>query len=71
MTLSKKEKAAILVSQAITIYSIKMQNNEIPEHQSLIDFVLQSLPMDFRPELSAELIDDVFTFILEQHISFP
>ena len=66
MALSKKEKVIIFVSQAIITYSAKMQNNEIPEHQSMIDFVLQNLPDDFKAELSAQLIDDVFTFILEQ-----
>lgn len=67
MALSKKEKTIIFVSQAIITYSAKMQNNEIPEHQSMIDFILQSIPNDFRQELSVELIDDVFAFILEQH----
>ena len=67
MALSKKEKTIIFVSQAIFTYSAKMQNNEIPEHQSMIDFILQSIPNDFRQELSVELIDDVFAFILEQH----
>ena len=67
MALSKKEKTIIFVSHAIITYSAKMQNNEIPEHQSMIDFILQSIPNDFRQELSVELIDDVFAFILEQH----
>lgn len=68
MPLTRKEKAVILVSQAIMSYSMKMQDEKIPEHQSVIDFVLKSFPDDFKPELSAELIDDVFAFVLEKQL---
>ena len=68
MALSKKEKTAIIISNAITLYSLGMQDEKISEYQSVIDFVLKNMPEEFRTDLSMELIDDVFTFISEQHL---
>lgn len=68
MVLSKKEKTAIIISNAITLYSLRMQDEKISEYQSVIDFVLKNMPKEFRTDLSMELIDDVFTFISEQHL---
>ncbi|HKU32491.1 MAG TPA: hypothetical protein VJR22_01430 [Candidatus Nitrosotalea sp.] len=68
MVLSKKEKTAIIISNAITLYSLRMQDEKISEYQSVIDFVLKNMPEEFRTDLSMELIDDVFTFISEQHL---
>lgn len=68
MTLSKREKTAIAVSHTIILYSSRMQDGKIPEHQSIIDFVLKNIPQEFKSELSMELIDDVFTFMSEQRM---
>jgi len=68
MTLSKKEKTAIFISNAITLYSSKMQDEKAQEYQSVIDFILKNTPEEFRTDLSIELIDDVFAFISEQHM---
>lgn len=68
MTLSKKEKTAIIISNAITLYSLRMQDEKTSEYQSVIDFVLKNMSEEFRADLSMELIDDVFTFISEQHL---
>ena len=68
MALSKKEKTAIFISNAITQYSSKMQDEKDHEYQSVIDFILKNTPDEFRTDLSIELIDDVFTFISEQHM---
>jgi hypothetical protein len=63
MVLTDREKAVILISQAMALYSIRMQEGKIPERQSVIDFILKSIPQQYRSELSMELIDDVFTFV--------
>lgn len=63
MTLTNREKMGILISQAITMYSLKMQEGKIPEHQSVIDFIIKNMPKEYKPELSIELIDDVFLFV--------
>jgi hypothetical protein len=63
MTLTNREKMVILVSQAMTLYSIRMQDGKIDEHQSVIDFVLKNTPQEYKASLSIELIDDVFAFV--------
>ncbi|MGB6463392.1 MAG: hypothetical protein WBF38_04110 [Nitrosotalea sp.] len=63
MTLTNREKMTILISQAMTLYSIRMQDGKIDEHQSVIDFVLKNAPQEYRASLSIELIDDVFAFV--------
>jgi hypothetical protein len=63
MTLTNREKMAILISQGITLYSIRMQNGKIDKHQSVIDFVLKNTPQEYKTNLSIELIDDVFAFV--------
>jgi hypothetical protein len=68
MSLTNKEKTLILISQAISAYSLKMQEGKIPEHQSVIDFISKNMPKEFKPELSMELIDDVFSFVSTNHV---
>ena len=68
MTLTNKEKIQILVSQAISVYSSRMQEGKIPEHQSVIDFISKNIPNEYRADLSMELIDDVFSFISDYHM---
>ncbi len=63
MTLTKREKTLIAISQAITLYSIKMQEDKTSEYRSVIDFVLKNIPEEYRQELTMELIDDVFSFV--------
>ena len=63
MALTNREKLIILITNAITLYSKKMEEGKISQNQSIIDFVLQSLPDDAKSELSIELIDDVFAQI--------
>jgi len=68
MSISKREKTVIAISQAIILYSMRIQNGKIPEHQSVIDFILKNISPELKSELSMELIEDVFTFISEQHM---
>lgn len=64
MTLSKKEKALVIVSNAISVYSVYAKNPEtLPKGMSLIDFVLKCTPNDLRNEVTIELIDEVFDFV--------
>ncbi|MDE1861824.1 MAG: hypothetical protein KGI33_02805 [Thaumarchaeota archaeon] len=63
MTLTDKEKIYILISQAITFYSNRMREGNIPKNQSVIDFVLKAMPEQYRSKLSMDLIDDVMAFI--------
>ena len=68
MGLTNKEKTLVLISQAISAYSIGMHEGKIPDHQSVIDFILKNMPNEFRSELSMDLIDEVFSFISNNHM---
>ena len=68
MSLTNKEKMLILISQALSAYSVRMQEGKIQEHQSVIDFILKNMPKEFSSELSMDLIDDVFSFISNNHM---
>ena len=68
MTLSSKEKAVILVANAIAIYSISTENGSLPKNQSLFDFILKAIPKEIKPEISPELIDEVFVYVSNTHL---
>ena len=63
MPLTAREKAIISITNAITMYSQKMEDNSIPSNQSIIDFVLKSISNDLKPEISIELIDEIFSYV--------
>ena len=63
MSLTNREKLIVLITNAITLYSKKMEGRSVSQNQSIIDFVLKSIPSDLKSELSMELIDDVFSQI--------
>lgn len=65
MTLTEREKTIIIIANTIALYSQKLQEGNIPQNQSVIDFILKAMPEDRRTEVSIQLIDDIFSFISE------
>lgn len=64
MTLSDREKTLIVISNAVSVYSIYAKNPEtMPKNLNLIDFVLKSMPAELKKDLTADLIDEVFEFV--------
>lgn len=63
MPLTNREKLIVLITNAITLYSKKMEEGNTPQNQSMVDSVLKSIPDDLKSEMSMELIDDVFSQI--------
>lgn len=63
MPLSNREKLIVLITNAITLYSKKMEEGNISQNQSIVDFVLKSVPDDLKLEITMELIDDVFSHV--------
>jgi glyceraldehyde-3-phosphate dehydrogenase/erythrose-4-phosphate dehydrogenase len=71
MTLTSREKAIVVVSNAISVYSIYTKNPEmLPKGVSLIDFVLKSTPEHLKKEITMELIDEIFDFVSKTQGSF-
>ena len=61
--MSNREKIIVLITNAITLYSKKMEDGKISQNQSVIDFVYKYIPEDLKSEISMELIDDVLSQI--------
>jgi len=68
LVLTNREQIIISISNSITMYSQKLQDGTIPQNQSVIDFILKTIPENSKSELSIELIDDVFAFISSSHM---
>ena len=68
MTLTNREKMMIMITNTIALYSQRLRDGTLPANQSVVDFILKTIPEDSRSELSIELIDDVFSFISNSHM---
>lgn len=69
MALSSKEKAIALISNGIAAYSMYQANDSLPENYSMIDFILKAVPEEIKPEITAELIDEIFIYVSSAHSS--
>lgn len=69
MPLSNKEKTVAMISNAIAVYSLYQERDNLPENTSLVDFILKTVPEDIKSEISMELIDEVFEYVSGAHNS--
>lgn len=69
MVLTDKEKIVAVISNGIAVFSLLQEREELPENTTMYDFVLKVIPEDLKPELSAELIDEVFQYVTSAHSS--
>lgn len=69
MVLSNKEKAISLISNAIAVYSLYTEKKSLPENQSLIDFILKSIPKEIKSDISMDLIDEVFDYVSKTRVN--
>jgi hypothetical protein len=63
VVLTSREKTVIIVSHLVSLYSEKMDEGEIPQGQSVIDFIMKNIPQEYKSDISIDIIDDVFNFI--------
>jgi hypothetical protein len=64
MTLSNREKLLVVISNAISVYSMYTKDPQtMPKNITLIDFVLKATPKDLKEDLTMDLIDEVFAFV--------
>ena len=66
--LEKREKAIVAIANAITVYSIHNEQGKIPQNQSMIDFILKSVPEDLKSAVSIQLIDEIFEYVSGNHL---
>ena len=61
--LNGNEKAIAHIAGAISVLSIRQNNNTIPKNISIVDFILKTIPEDIKPIVTIDLIDNVFSYI--------
>jgi len=67
--LSEKERVIILIANAIAVYSLYQERNELPKNTSMVDFILKTIPENLKKQVSIELIDETFEFVSSTHSS--
>ncbi|KAG0511741.1 MAG: hypothetical protein NPMRD1_90033 [Nitrosopumilales archaeon] len=68
MALTSKEKAVVLIANAIAAYSIYSEKGSKLESNSMIDFILKAVPEELKSEISMDLIDEVFEYVSKAHL---
>jgi len=63
VALTNREKTVIIVYHLVSLYSEELEKGMITDGQSVIDFIMKNIPQEYKPDLSIEVIDDVFNFI--------
>ena len=66
--LNENEKAVAHIASAISIFSIRQNNNTIAKNTSMVNFILKTIPEDIKPIITIDLIDSVFSYISATHI---
>ena len=69
MALNTREKVIALVANAVAVYSVKQEEGNLPENVTLFEFILKAMPEELKPELSMEVIDEVFEYVSSAHSS--
>ena len=55
------------IASAISIFSIRQNDNTLPKNISMIDFILKTIPEDLKPNVTIDLVDSVFSYISATH----
>ena len=67
LPLTDREKTIAVISNGIAVFSLLQERGELPKKVNMYDFVLKAVPDKVRSELSAELIDEVFEYVVSAH----
>ena len=65
--MNKKEIAIIHIASSITVFSMRQNDNTLPNNTSMIDFILKTVPEEIKPDITIDLIDSVFSYISAKH----
>ena len=58
-----KEKAIAHIANAITVFSMQQNTNQLSKNISMVDFILKTVPEDIKQDITIELIDSIFSYI--------
>ena len=67
LRMNKKEIAIIHIASSITVFSMRQNDNTLPNNTSMIDFILKSVPEEIKPEITIDLIDSIFSYVSTKH----
>lgn len=67
--ISEREKAIILIANAIAVFSLCQERRDLSKNISMIDFILKTIPDNKKEQISIELIDEIFDFVSHTHSS--
>ena len=65
--MNKKEIAIIHIASSITVFSMRQNDNTLPNNTSMIDFILKTVPEEIKPDITIDLIDSVFSYVSTKH----
>ncbi|CAE6499135.1 MAG: hypothetical protein QXE84_09520 [Candidatus Nitrosotenuis sp.] len=64
MTLTDRERLLIVISNAISVYSVYTKDPQtMPKNLTLIDFVLKCTPDELKKNITMDMIDEVFEYV--------
>ena len=61
--MNTKEKAIAHIANAVTVFSMQQNTNQLPKNISMVDFILKTVPEDIKQDITIELVDSVFSYI--------
>ena len=67
--MNKKEIAIIHIASSITVFSMRQNDNTLPNNTSMIDFILKTVPEDIKSDITMDLIDYVFSYVSATHFN--
>ena len=67
LRMNKKEIAIIHIASSITVFSMRQNDNTLPNNTSMIDFILKTVPEEIKPDITIDLIDSVFSYVSTKH----
>ena len=67
LCMNRKEIAIIHIASSISIFSMRQNDNTLPENVSMIDFILKTAPKKIKPDITIDLIDNVFSYVSTKH----
>ncbi len=67
MALTERERLVAMIANGITAYFFYSREGKITDNVTIFDFVLDAIPENLKPQITADLIDEVFAHVSKAH----
>ena len=61
--LNKKEIVIAHIASVISVFSMRNDAGILPRNLSMVDFILKTVPISIKPDVTMDLIDSVFATV--------